>query len=155
MSLSLSKVNAENFTCQKLEADVSGSSKADIQQLSAKDVHFYISGASKANLPHFTQGEEATFGVNGASKLTLSAQVTGKMQVGLSGASKGELTYKGGSLRTACTGASKLNANVNCAAISANCDGASKTTFSGTADKVEIDRSGVAVNIDTSSLNQF
>ena len=27
------------------------------------------------------------------------------------------------------------------------------TTFTGTADKVEIDRSGVAVNIDTSRLN--
>lgn len=75
--------------------------------------------------------------------------------MGLSGASKGELTFKGGRLRSFCKGASKLNANVNCESIQAGCDGASKTTFTGTADKVEIDRGGVATNIDTSRLNQF
>ncbi|MBO7569867.1 MAG: hypothetical protein J6T11_05910, partial [Bacteroidaceae bacterium] len=97
----------------------------------------------------------ATFGVNGASKLTLSAEVSGDMNIGLAGASKGELTFKGGILRTVCTGASKLNADVNCKKLNANCDGASKANFSGTADQVENDRSGVAVNIDTTHLNQF
>lgn len=150
-----SKVEADHLTCQKFTADVSGASKVDIEQLKAKDVQCNISGASKAELPHLSKGEKATFTVSGASKLNLSAEVSGQMQVGLSGASKGELTYKGGSLRTHCTGASKLNADVNCAAINASCDGASKTYFSGTADKVEIDRSGVAVNIDTSRLNKF
>ena len=151
----VSKVDAGSFACQKLEVDVNGSSKADIQRLKAGQLCFNISGASKVNLPQFTQGEEATLNVNGASTLTLQAEVSQKLQLGLSGASKGELTFKGGILRTACTGASKLTATVNCTSITANCDGASKTTFSGTADKVEIDRGGVAVNIDTSRLNQF
>lgn len=151
----VSKADIQNITCQKLQADVQGSSKAELEHLRAKEVHFNISGASKAELPHFIQGERATFGVNGASKLTLSAEVSGDMSIGLAGASKGELTFKGGILRTACTGASKLNADINCKKLNANCDGASKASFSGTADQVEIDRSGVAVNIDTSRLNQF
>ena len=77
--------------------------------------------------------------------------MTGDISLGLSGTSKGEVTLKGGPLRTVCTGASKLNAKVNNTRIHANCDGASKTTFSATADKVEIDCSGVAVNIDTNA----
>lgn len=150
----VSKLDAGNITCQKNRIDVKGSSNADIQQLKAKEFQVIISGASTANLPK-AMGERATFSLNGASKFNLTAEVSGDMSVGLAGASNGELTYKGGLLRTYCTGASKLNANVNCKSISANCDGASKTYFSGTADKVEIDRSGVAVNIDTSRLNQF
>ena len=152
----VSKADVGNIQCQnKFDVNVNGSSKTDIQQLKAKDVHVNISGASKVNLPQFSQGEMAVFSVNGASTLSLAAEVSKKLQIGLSGASKGELTFKGGRLRTACTGASKLNADINCTHIEANCDGASKTTFSGTADNVEIDRSGVAVNIDTSRLNQF
>ena len=46
------------------------------------------------------------------------------ISLGLSGASKGEVTLKGGLLRTVCTGASKLNAKVNNTRIHANCDGA-------------------------------
>lgn len=151
----VSKADIEKVTCQKLQAVVQGSSKAELEHLKAKEVHFNISGASKVNLPQFTQGERATFGLNGASELTLSAEVSGDMNLGLAGASKGKLTFKGGLLRTVCTGASKLNAEVNCRKLNANCDGASKASFSGTADEVEIDRSGVAVNIDTSRLNQF
>ncbi|MBQ9286111.1 MAG: DUF2807 domain-containing protein [Bacteroidaceae bacterium] len=149
-SVSIGKVESSIFS-----ADVVGSSNADIQYLKAKKVQCIISGASKASLRQLSQGEEASFALNGASKITLSAEASGQMQVGLSGASKCELTFKGGTLRTACTGASKLHADVNCKAVNANCDGASKTSFSGTADKVEIDRGGVAVNIDTSRLNQF
>lgn len=150
----VSKLDAGNITCQKIKIDVKGSSNADIQQLKAKECYVSLSGASKASLPR-VMGERATFNLNGASKLNLSADVSGDMRIGLAGASNGELTYKGGMLRTACTGASKLKVDVNCKSINANCDGASKTYFSGTADKVEIDRSGVAVNIDTSRLNQF
>ena len=150
----VSKVDVGTIICQNFDVNVSGSSKADIQHLKAKEIHCNISGASKVNLSQ-SQGETAIFGVNGASKLNLTAELSGKLDVGLAGASKGEVTYKGGHLRTYCTGASKLEAKVNCKAINANCDGASKTNFSGTADKVEIDRSGVAVNIDTSRLNQF
>lgn len=153
--MGVSEVDADKITCEHLDVDVQGSSKTDIDILSAKTVGFNISGASKVHLPQFTQGESATFSVNGASKLTLSAEVSGDMNIGLAGASKGELTFKGGILRTVCTGASKLNADVNCKKLNANCDGASKANFSGTADQVEIDRSGVAVNIDTTHLNQF
>ena len=152
----VSKMDVADIKCQqKFDASIEGSSKADIQHIKAKEVYFSINGASKADLPDISQGEKATINVGGASKLSLSAEMSGLMQVGFSGASKGELTYKGGDLRTFCTGASKLNAEVNCKGINATCDGASKTYFSGTADKVEIDRSGVAVNIDTSRLNQF
>lgn len=151
----VSEADVDHITCQKLQAEVRGSSKADIDHLSTKEASFMISGASKVHLPQFTQGERATFGLNGASELTLSAEVSGDMNLGLAGASKGKLTFKGGILRTVCTGASKLHAEVNCRKLNANCDGASKTDFSGTADEVEIDRSGVAVNIDTSRLNQF
>lgn len=150
----VSKVNAGSFTCQKFEADIEGSSKAEIQHIKAQEVGFSINGASKVNLPDVSQGEKATFNVGGASKLTLTADVSELLQIGLSGASKGELTYKGGNLRSFCTGVSKLNAEVNCKDINASCDGASKTSFSGTADKVEIDRNGVAANINTSRLNQ-
>lgn len=152
----VSKMDVADIKCQqKFDASIEGSSKADIQHIKAKEVYFSINGASKADLPDISKGEKATINVGGASKLSLSAEMSGLMQVGFSGASKGELTYKGGDLRTFCTGASKLNAEVNCKGINATCDGASKTYFSGTADKVEIDRSGVAVNIDTSRLNQF
>lgn len=151
----VSKVAIGSIDSPRFSASVMGSSNADIQQLKAKEFHVILSGASKANLPKVTQAEKSSLSLNGASKLTLLAEVSDKMDIGLSGASNGELTFKGGSLRTVCTGASKLNADVNCTAIHANCDGASKTYFSGTADKVEIDRSGVAVNIDTSRLNQF
>ena len=150
-----SKTEVGDIVCGHFKGDVSGASKADIEQLGAKNIRFSISGASKVNLPQASRCEHATFSVNGASKLNISAEVTGDISLTLSGASKGEVTLKGGHLRTVCTGASKLNAKVNCTGINANCDGASKTTFSGTADKVEIDRGGVAVNIDTSRLNQF
>ena len=150
-----SKTEVGNIVCKHFKGDMSGASNANIEQLGAKDLRFSISGASKVNLLQASRCERATFSVNGASKLNLSAEVTGDISLGLSGASKGEVTLKGGLLRTVCTGASKLNAKVNCTSIHANCDGASKTTFSGTADKVEIDRGGVAVNIDTSRLNQF
>ena len=151
----VSKVDIGSIDSQQFSASVMGSSSADIHQLKAKNFDCSISGASTVNLLNVTKAEKASLSLNGASKLTLSAEVSDKMDIGLSGASKGELTFKGGILRTACTGASKLNANVNCKSINAKCDGASKTSFSGTADKVEIDRSGVAVNIDTSRLNQF
>lgn len=150
-----SELHLSEAVTQKWEMDVEGSSKLDVQRLTATEAYVSLHGASKANLPTVVKAEKATLNVGGASSFILGAETTGLMQVGLSGASKGELTYKGGQLRTWCTGASKLSAQVNCTSINANCDGASKTTFSGTADKVEIDRGGVAVNIDTSRLNQF
>lgn len=151
----VSKAIIGNINSHHFSGSVMGSSTADIHHLNAKDFHCIISGASTLNLPKVTKAEKASLALNGASKLTLSAEVSDKMDIGLSGASNGELTFKGGNLLTVCTGASKLNADVNCKSINAKCDGASKTSFSGTADKVEIDRSGVAVNIDTSHLNQF
>lgn len=151
----VSALKAKTIQCKTLEANVDGSSKVDIDKLVATKARMNVSGSSKANLLQITKAEEATFNVNGASKVVVSAEASGQFQMGLSGASKGELTFKGGRLRTWCTGASKLDANVNCTAIQANCDGASKTKFSGTADKVEIDRGGVATNIDTSALNKY
>jgi hypothetical protein len=149
----VSELKTKNVLCQQLEVSVSGSSKMNAEKMAATQANISVSGASKANLPQLSKTEKATVTVNGASKITLDAEVSGQLQVELAGASEGELTYKGGNLRTACTAASKLKANVHCAAINATCDGASMTTFTGTADKVEIDRSGVAVNIDTSRLN--
>lgn len=151
----VSEVKSKHIQCKELAASLGGSSKMNVEQTSATTVNINVSGASKANLPQIGKAEKATVNVNGASKIVIGAETSGLMQIGLAGASKGELTYKGGSLRTACTGASKLEANVHCASINANCDGASKTRFTGTADKVEIDRGGVATNIDTSGLNQF
>lgn len=151
----VSALKAKAIQCKTLEANVDGSSKVEIDKLVATKARMNVSGSSKANLLQITKAEEATFNVNGASKIVVSAEASGQFQMGLSGASKGELTFKGGRLRTWCTGASKLDANVNCTAIQANCDGASKTKFSGTADKVEIDRGGVATNIDTSALNKY
>jgi hypothetical protein len=58
-------------------------------------------------------------------------------------------------MRAWCTGASKLDASLDCTSVQANCDGASKINLSGTADKVEIERGGVAANINTSHLNQY
>lgn len=151
----LSKVQSTHLQCQKLEATVNGSSKMDMEQVSAKKVQLDVSGSSKARLVQIAKSEDATIGVSGASKLELGVETSGLMQIGLSGAGRGELTFKGGRLRTVCTGASKLTANVNCEAINASCDGASKASFIGTADKVEIERGSVATNIDTSRLNQF
>lgn len=151
----VSEMKAKRIQCKNLEANISGSSKMNAEQIAATQANISMSGASTANLQQITKAEKATVTVNGASKITIGAETSGLLQMRLSGASKGELTFKGGHLQTACTGASKLEANVNCAGIQANCDVASKACFSGTADKVEIDRSGVAVNIDTSRLNQF
>lgn len=151
----VSEVKSQQIQCKDLKANLSGSSKMNVVQTAATKVYINVSGASKANLTQINKAEEAKVNVNGASKIVIGAEINGLLQIGLAGASKGELTYKGVNLRTACTGASTLEANVNCATINANCDGASKTRFSGTADKVEIDRGGVAVNIDTSRLNQF
>ena len=151
----VSKFKVDSIECHSLQLHLAGVSKVDAASLTCQELAADISGSCKVNLSQFTQGEQATFAVSGASRLTLSAEVAGKMQVSLTGASKGELTFKGGSLHTTCTGASKLIADVNCAAVSASCDGASKITFNGTADKVEIDHSGVSGNINTSRLNQF
>lgn len=150
-----SEVKVKDIACRELKVDIRGASKIYLNSIAATKCISFVNGASKLSFDKLTKNEEANFSFGGASKATINATTSGLLQVGLSGASNGELTYKGGRLRTACTGASKLNANVNCTAIQANCDGASKTNFSGTADKVEIDRSGVAVNIDTSRLNQF
>lgn len=151
----VSEIKTRQILCKDLEASISGSSKMNVDQISATKAHVTLSGASTANLPQLSTAEEATVTVNGASKINIGAETSGLLQMGVAGASKGELTYKGGNLRTTCTGASNLEANVNCTSIQANCDGASKTRFSGTADKVEIERGGVATNIDTSQLNQF
>ena len=129
-----SKMGIVNIACQKIQANISGANTTDIQHLKAKEVRFTT---------------------NGASDLTLSAEVKELLNVGLSGAGKVDLTFKGGSLRTDCNGGAKLKADVNCTSINASCDGASRIVFKGTADKVEIDRGSVAVNINTSQLNQF
>lgn len=150
-----SKMGIANIACQKIQANISGANKTDIQHLKAKEVRFTTSGASVIKLPNLSQGKTATFNLNGASDLTLSAEVKELLRLGLSGAGKVGLTFKGGSLRTDCNGGAKLKADVNCTSISASCDGASRIVFKGTADKVEIDRGSVAVNINTSQLNQF
>ena len=136
-------------------ASLLGASQASIKSATAPKSDFLISHASKFNLTQLNGGEDAAVIVYGASEATVNVEASKKMQIALSGASKGKLTYKGGKLFTGCTGASKLDADVSCTDIQAKCDGASKITFSGTADKVEIDRGGVATNIDTSRLNQF
>ena len=151
----VSEVRSKHIQCKEMNVDISGASKMELNKATVAQSTFTISGASKVKLNELLKNEKCTFNVNGASDLKLNAETSGLLQAGFSGASKGELTYKGGNLRTWCTGASKLEANVNCATINAHCDGASKTRFSGTADKVEIDRGGVAANIDTSRLNQF
>lgn len=151
----VSSFKATDTQSRELEANVSGSSNISIQKATARNARVNLSGASKLKLPSLVKTESATFGASGASKMDLQVETSGKMQVGLSGASKSTLTYKGGHLRTYCSGASKLEANVDCQAITASCDGASKATFSGTADKVEIERGSVATNINTSNLNKF
>lgn len=157
MSISgCSEVHVGSAACKEYEASVSGSSKVDIQKLNADEKAITnLSGASKATHPSFVVTDKATFNVNGASQLTLNAKDCKLLQVGFSGASKGEVEFKGSALRTWCTGASKLNARLDCKSVQSNCDGASKINLSGTADKVEIERGGVATNIDTSRLNQF
>lgn len=156
MSISgCSEVHVDSVACKEYEASMSGSSQVDIRKLTAEKGTTHLSGASKATHPSFVVKERAIFNVNGASKLTLSAKDCELLQVGFSGASKGEVNFKGNALRTWCTGASKLDARLDCASVQSNCDGASKINLSGTADKVEIDRGGVATNIDTSHLNQF
>ena len=157
MSISgCSEVHVGSAACKEYEASVSGSSKVDIQKLNAEEEAVtHLSGASKATHPSFVVTDKATFNVNGASQLTLNAKGCKLLQVGFSGASKGEVEFKGSALRTWCTGASKLDARLDCKSVQSNCDGASKINLSGTADKVEIERGGVATNIDTSRLNQF
>lgn len=157
MSISgCSEVHVGNVACKEYEASVSGSSKVDIQKLTADEkAATNLSGASKVTHPSFVVTDKATFNVNGASQLTLTAKDCKLLQVGFSGASKGEVNFKGSALRTWCTGASKLDARLDCKSVQSNCDGASKINLSGTADKVEIERGGVATNIDTSRLNQF
>ena len=151
----VSKVDAKQIKCKELKANVSGSSNLDVEQVNASKCVVTINGASNVKMPKVNKAEEATFNVGGASKINVGIETNGLLQMGLSGASKGEMTFKGGRLRSFCKGASKLDAKVNCESIQAGCDGASKTTFTGTADKVEIERGGVATNIDTSRLNQF
>lgn len=156
MSISgCSEVHVDSVACKEYEASMSGSSQVDIRKLTAEKGATHLGGASKATHPSFAVKERATFNVYGASKLTLSAKDCELLQVGFSGASKGEVNFKGNALRTWCTGASKLDARLDCASVQSNCDGASKINLSGTADKVEIERGGVATNIDTSHLNQF
>ncbi|MBP3829539.1 MAG: DUF2807 domain-containing protein [Bacteroidaceae bacterium] len=157
MSISgCSEVHVGSVACKEYEASMSGSSKVDIQKLTAeKGAVTHLNGASKATHPSLAVKGRVIFNVNGASKLTLSAKDCESLQVGFSGASKGEVSFKGNALRTWCTGASKLDARLDCASVQSNCDGASKINLSGTADKVEIERGGVATNIDTSHLNQF
>lgn len=157
MSISgCSEVHVGSVVCKEYEANVSGSSQVDIQRLTADKTAFTnLSGASKAAHPSFAVAERATFNVGGASKLILTAKGCELLQVGFSGASKGEVSYKGNALRTWCTGASNLDARLDCKSVQSNCDGASKINLRGTADKVEIERGGVATNIDTSHLNQF
>ena len=157
MSISgCSEVHVGSVACKEYEASVSGSSKVDIQKLNADEKAITnLSGASKATHPSFVVTDKATFNVNGASQLTLNAKGCKLLQVGFSGASKGEVEFQGSALRTWCTGASKLDARLDCKSVQSNCDGASKINLSGTADKVEIERGGVATNIDTSRLNQF
>ena len=151
-----SEVHVGSVACKEFEASVSGSSKAEIQKLTAdKRAVTNLSGASKVTLPAFAVTDKATFNVNGASKLSLSAKDCKLLEVGFSGASKGDVKFKGTAMRTWCTGASKLDANLDCTSVQANCDGASKINLSGTADTVEIERGGVAANINTSHLNQY
>jgi len=158
MSMNLggaSELTMKDVKSEKLNAEIAGSSKLNIQRADVPQSSVFISGASKVNMPSLMRGKTSNFSVNGASTLTLNAEISERLAIGLAGASKGKLTYKGGKLQTGCTGASKLQAQVDCKSIRANCDGASKTDFDGTADNVEIDRGGVAANINTSRLNQF
>ena len=157
MSISgCSEVHVGSVACKEYEASVSGSSKAEIQKLTAdKRAVTNLSGASKVAHTYLAVKDKATFNVNGASKLSLSAKDCELLEVGFSGASKGDVKFKGTAMRTWCTGASKLDANLDCTSVQANCDGASKINLSGTAGKVEIERGGAATNINTSHLNQY
>ena len=151
-----STFKGQQIKCDEMmDASLLGASQASIKSATAPKSDFNISHASKFNLTQLNGGEDAAVFVYGASEATVNVEASKKMQISLSGASKGRLTFKGGRLLTGCTGASKLHADVNCTDIQAKCDGASKITFTGTADKVEIDSGGVATNIDTSRLNQY
>ncbi len=141
--------------CKRFDAKVKGSSKVEIQHVTTGSAYTELSGASKLSMSAFYVKEKASMSANGASKLTLSVADCKSLDIGFAGASKGDVTFKGEALRAACTGASKLEARLDCQGVKANCDGASRINFSGTADKVEVERGGVATNIDTSRLNQF
>lgn len=150
-----SHVRVKTLACSRYDADVSGASKVDIQKVAAEDTRTKLSGASKADLPSFSTKGTSVFSISGASKLNLTASDGRLLQTDFSGASKGHVSFKGDALRVGCSGASKLAARLDCQSVRANCDGASKINLSGTADKVEVERGGVATNIDTSQLNRF
>ena len=148
-------VKADAIETQNLKTNFSGASKVVVKHLSTVTMAVEVSGASKMTFGKLTVNDEAKFNISGASDISLSAEKTKTVQMEMSGASKSNIDFKGDNLRVSCCGASKLNANVNCQSINVMCDGASKVVFSGTADKVEMERGSIANNIDTSQLNQF
>ena len=151
-----SEVHIGGAVCKEYGAEVRGSSKVDIRKLSAdKIAATTINGASKATYPALAAKGKVTFNVGGASKVTASVTGSEVLELGCSGASKGDVTFKGGALRAFCTGASKIEAQLEAQSAYAHSDGASKIKLAGTADKVEVDHGGVAANVDTSRLNQY
>ena len=138
------------FESSRLSADV----LIEVEEMAAQDVKWNIGGTSKLNLSQMRKCENVKMDISGASHCVVAAKATGLMQVILSGASKSDLTFKGGNLRTVCSGASTMDAKVDCAAVSAICSGASTGKFSGTAKSVDVNASDITSRIETSQLKK-
>lgn len=151
----VSKFKADAIKCNDMRLSLIGVSKMEVGSVKCKNIDANIEGASKVELPDVSQGQKAVFHVVGASKLNLTAEFSEQLQVKLVGASKSDLTFKGGNLSAYCTGASHLEAEVRCKEVDAKCYGASKIELSGAAGKVKTDKDGVASKINTSDLKKM
>lgn len=150
----VSAFKVKNIDCKSIDGNVWGVSQIEVEEMAAQDVKWNIGGTSKLNLSQMHKCENVKMDISGASHCVVAAKATGLMQVILSGASKSDLTFKGGNLRTVCSGASTMDAKVDCAAVSAICSGASTGKFSGTAKSVDVNASDITSRIETSQLKK-
>lgn len=132
--------------------ELSGATKFMSSQINVKDFEMDFSGAAYCSIGKLkAQNVEGDF--SGAANINIDVE-SQKFDMECSGASKGNVNFKGDAINIDVSGASNMNFNVNCRSLTSDNSGASKVVLTGTADKTNIDTSGIS-RTNTKNLNKF
>ena len=146
-----SKLHADRLRSDNLKLTCSGASVTDVKTITFGKLNASCSGASK--IAATLRGDAIKLVNSGASNVDFTIEAR-EMEMSNSGASKSDIRFKGRRLQASNTGAGKVFVNVDCEELSASNSGAANFTIEGTADKTDIQASGVS-KINTSKLNKY
>ncbi len=132
--------------------ELSGATRFKSSQINVRYFEMEFSGAAECSIGKLkAQYVEGDF--CGAANINIDVE-SQKFDMECSGASKGKVNFKGDAINIDVSGASNMTFNVNCRSLTSDNSGASNVIFTGTADKTDIETSGIS-RTNTKNLNKF